>query len=122
MNRYKVVWFLFVLALSTGGCVTATKPGPSEENPSKKITLREKPRSAKTSKIRSATNERARAVVISHTVYYLGGPQQGRPPEGVFKSGTHVTIEVDNGGYVKVSADNGVTAWVSKSSLKRIEE
>ena len=122
MNRYKVVWFLFVLALPTSGCVTATKPGSSEEAPSKKTILSEKPRTANISKISSQTHERTRATVISRTVYYLGSPQQGHPPEGVFEAGTLVTIELDNGGYVKVSADNGVTAWVSASSLKRLKE
>lgn len=122
MKQYKVFWILVILALPMGGCVTTTKPRGEEENPSKKTILREKPRSTRTPEVNALTNNRRRAVVFSRTVYYLDGPQQGRPPEGVFKSGTRVTIEVDNGGYIKVSADNGVTAWVSAGSLKPVEE
>ena len=57
------------------------------------------------------------AVIDLKTVYYLGSPQQSRPPEGVFSAGTRVTIEKENGHYLMVTDENGVTAWVSAKGV-----
>jgi NitT/TauT family transport system substrate-binding protein len=50
--------------------------------------------------------------------YYLTGPQQGRPPEGTFKSGTKVRLVESGGSYSRVTAEDGTTAWVSASALQ----
>ncbi len=54
-------------------------------------------------------------------VYYLGGPQQARPPEGRFKPGTRVRLVRNAGSYCVVQSENGITAHVSTSALKPIK-
>jgi NitT/TauT family transport system substrate-binding protein len=49
--------------------------------------------------------------------YYQTGPQQGRPPEGTFKSGTKVKLLENAGSYSRVTAENGTTAWVASDAL-----
>ena len=52
--------------------------------------------------------------------YYLGGPQQARPPEGQFKPGTRVTLVRKNGSYSVVKSETGITAHVPTAALKPI--
>jgi hypothetical protein len=52
--------------------------------------------------------------------YYLGGPQQARPPEGQFKPGTRVTLVRKNGSYCVVKSETGITAHVATTALKPI--
>ena len=61
----------------------------------------------------------ADAVITSKTVYYMGGPQQSRPPEGEFAAGTRVTVAKINGAYLLVTDKKGLTAWVSADSVSR---
>ena len=56
------------------------------------------------------------------TVYYLGGPQQARPPEGRFKPGTRVRLVRKNGSYSVVQSENGITGHVTTGALKAIGE
>jgi hypothetical protein len=56
------------------------------------------------------------------TVYYLGGPQQARPPESRFKPGTRVQLVRKNGSYSVVQSENGITAHVATGALKAIGE
>jgi len=60
-------------------------------------------------------------VITAETNYYLSGPQQGRPPEGKFKTGTKIMIVSDSGSYVLVKSEEGIEAHVSKGSLKKID-
>ncbi len=53
--------------------------------------------------------------------YYTGGPQQARPPDGVFDSGTRVQLVEDAGSYWLVEAEDGTTAYVSTGSLESID-
>jgi len=53
-------------------------------------------------------------------VYYLGGPQQARPPEGRFKPGTRVRLVRKNSSYSVVQSENGITAHVAADALKAI--
>ena len=55
-------------------------------------------------------------------VYYLGGPQQARAPEGQFKPGTRVTLVRKNGSYCVVKSETGITAHVATAALKPIAE
>tara|TARA_B100000959_G_scaffold277462_1_gene334057 strand:- start:247 stop:1023 length:777 start_codon:yes stop_codon:yes gene_type:complete len=55
------------------------------------------------------------------TVYYLGGPQQARPPEGRFKPGTRVRVVRNVGSYCIVESENGITAHVSTGALKPLK-
>ena len=59
-------------------------------------------------------------VVTADTVYYLGGPQQARPPEGTFTAGTRVVLIRDAGSYGQVRSETGVEAYVSSGSLQPI--
>ena len=52
--------------------------------------------------------------------YYLGGPQQARPPEGKFKPGTRVRLVRGAGSYSVVQSETGITAHVATAALKPI--
>ena len=54
------------------------------------------------------------------TVYYLGGPQQARPPEGKFRPGTRVRLIRNAGSYSVVQSETGITPHVSTGALKPI--
>ena len=56
------------------------------------------------------------------TVYYLGGPQQARPPEGKFKPGIRVRLIRNSGSYSMVQSETGITAHVSSGALKTINK
>ena len=56
------------------------------------------------------------------TVYYLTGPQQARPPEGKFKSGTKVKLLRNAGSYSQVQSESGITAYVATGALKPIKK
>ena len=56
------------------------------------------------------------------TYYYLGGPQQARPPEGKFKPGTRVRMIRNAGSYCLVQSETGITAHVSTGSLKPLKK
>ena len=60
--------------------------------------------------------------ISSEAAYYLGGPQQGRPSEGMLPTGTRVVLSDDTmGGYVFVEAENGIKAWVHADSIQPID-
>jgi len=52
--------------------------------------------------------------------YYLGGPQQARPPEGKFKPGTRVKLVRNAGSYSVVQSESGITAHVATAALKKL--
>ena len=56
------------------------------------------------------------------SAYYLDGPQQARPPEGKFKSGTRVRLIRNAGSYSVVQSETGITAHVSTAALKTINK
>ncbi|MBL61816.1 MAG: hypothetical protein CMI30_00245 [Opitutae bacterium] len=60
-------------------------------------------------------------VAFPETVFYLTGPQQAKPPDGVFAKGMRVAIILDEGSYSLVTSETGVTAYVSTGSLRKIE-
>lgn len=61
-------------------------------------------------------------VIAEETAYYLNGPQQAMPPQGRFPKGTKVTIVRDAGSYAVVTSENGITAHVATSALKKMEK
>ena len=63
-------------------------------------------------------------VVTVETVYYKGGPMQGRAPEGNFSAGTKVELmpEEKIGSYVLVKSESGIEAYVSADALNPIEK
>ena len=77
-------------------------------------------------RVKKINNAKASAR-FTHTIaglggvyYYLGGPQQARPPEGQFKPGTRVTLVRKNGSYSVVKSETGITAHVATAALKPI--
>lgn len=57
-------------------------------------------------------------VVKFPTEYYIGGPQQARPPDGTFNAGTEVNVLEDAGSYLLVESKDGIKAFVSISALE----
>ena len=60
-------------------------------------------------------------VIAYDTHYYMSGPQQARPPEGMFKAGTKVCLIQDAGSYSQVRSQDGIEAYVSTDALKPLE-
>ncbi len=58
-------------------------------------------------------------VVTVETRYYLSGPQQARPPEGSFKSGTMIREIQSFGSYSLVESADGIRAYISAGSFER---
>jgi hypothetical protein len=61
-------------------------------------------------------------VIATDTAYYLTGPQQASPPDGTFKAGTKVWLLREAGSYVRVRAENGTEAYVSRDSLAALSK
>jgi serpin B len=59
--------------------------------------------------------------LVAKAVYYEGGPQQGRPPDGHFAAGTRVTLIRDAGSYALVRSDGGVEAYVATDVLHPLD-
>lgn len=57
-------------------------------------------------------------VVTSDAEYYVGGPQQARPPDGTFRAGTMVSIVEEAGSYTLVRSKNGITAYIAADVLR----
>jgi hypothetical protein len=55
--------------------------------------------------------------VIGETPFYLDGPQQARPPDGVLAAGTAVTLVEAAGSYALVLLPDGRRAYVAAGSL-----
>lgn len=60
-------------------------------------------------------------VITYDTHYYMSGPQQARPPEGMFKAGTKVELIQDAGSYSLVRSQDGIEAYVSTDALKVLQ-
>ena len=56
------------------------------------------------------------------TEYYLGGPQQARPPDGQFTAGVKVKLIEQAGSYSQVKSESGVTAFVAADAIKPLED
>ncbi|MDA1050982.1 MAG: protein translocase subunit SecD [Planctomycetota bacterium] len=60
-------------------------------------------------------------VLAAETEYYTTGPQQGRPPDGKFTTGTKVRILEKAGSYVLVRSDGRVEGYVAADGVKQRE-
>lgn len=56
--------------------------------------------------------------VTIDTQYYLDGPEQARPPDGVLVAGTKVMLIEEAGSYCLVRSQEGIEAYVRTSSLE----
>lgn len=61
-------------------------------------------------------------VIIDSAVYYKGGPQQARPPDGTFEAGTKVTLVRKAGSYWIVRSERGIVAYVASGALRDISD
>ncbi len=61
-------------------------------------------------------------VLAEAAEYYTTGPQQGRPPDGKFPSGTKVQIVRQAGSYTLVRSDGGIEAYVVADIVKTTAE
>jgi hypothetical protein len=68
----------------------------------------------------TATNESFTHIIANDAQYYLGGPQQARPPDGTLKAGVKVELVEDAGSYCRVRSEDGVEAYVATDSLKPV--
>ena len=89
-------------------------------DPTPKKTKQDHTQASKLIKETTYTNTKTTHHVRMETVYYLTGPQQARPPEGRLQAGTGCRVIGDNGSYLQVTTDKGLTAWVHKDSLTPI--
>ena len=67
-----------------------------------------------------ATSDTATHVLKTDVVYYLGGPQQGAPPDGTLQAGTRVTLVRDEGSYSRVRTADGVECSIEKGALEEL--
>ncbi len=61
-------------------------------------------------------------VLTVETEYYLGGPQQARPPDGQFTAGVKVKLIEQAGSYSQVESESGIRAYVAADAIQRIED
>lgn len=62
------------------------------------------------------------AEIIETSAFYIGGPQQGRPPEGEFIKGTRVKVLENAGSYSVVRSEDGIEAYVSTGVISPASE
>jgi hypothetical protein len=55
--------------------------------------------------------------VVNETPFYLDGPQQARPADGVLAAGTEVTLVETSGSYALVTLPDDRRAYVASDSL-----
>lgn len=68
-----------------------------------------------------SSDSTASHVVAAETEYYTTGPQQGRPPDGTFPTGTKVNIVEQSGSYVLVQSAGGVEAYIAADAVEQQE-
>jgi hypothetical protein len=60
-------------------------------------------------------------VVTADTEYYLDGPQQARPADGVLAAGTRVRLVNESGSYSLVETSDRLRAYVASDSLQPLQ-
>ena len=109
MNWQTVLWVLAIVMLT--GC--NPRPTPHQN----KQPLTKQPVNDSVSSSSSYPAE-----IIETSVYYTGGPQQGRPPEGEFIKGTRVQVLENAGSYSIVRFAAGIEAYVSTGAINPAPE
>lgn len=109
MKGYWLTAVLLVFVLFVGCASKGAPPGPSA--------LDARP---------TAPSAESKALAFTHvltadTHYYVDGPQQARPPDGILKAQTKVRLIRDAGSYCLVHAENSVKAYVSTAALKKLQ-
>jgi len=93
---------LFLILASLAGC---REPSPARNSPST---------SESSAPEKAFTHE-----IIRPTEYYLGGPQQARPPDGQFPAEMPVRVVEEAGSYTLIEAKTGVQAYVAADAIQR---
>lgn len=107
--------FLLTTALLIGCSNEATTPLQPTQEPAIQQTEQVPTTSTKTDQTFTHT-------ITTDTDYYLGGPQQARPPEGKMKAGTKVMLVEEAGSYCRVKSEDGVVGFVAVDSLKAVQD
>lgn len=63
-------------------------------------------------------NDGGTYTVVIETPFYLDGPQQARPADGLLPAGERVTLVRTAGSYAQVMLSDGRRAYVAADSLK----
>ena len=58
--------------------------------------------------------------VVNETPFYLDGPQQARPADGILAAGTAVILVEASGSYALVTLPDGRRAYVAADSLTEL--
>jgi hypothetical protein len=58
--------------------------------------------------------------VVNETPFYLDGPQQSRPADGILAAGTEVTLVEMSGSYALVTLPDDRRAYVATDSLAEL--
>ena len=110
----KFLPFLLTIALLMGCSSEATTPPQPAQEPAVQQTKQSPVPQTKTDQTFTHT-------ITTDTEYYLGGPQQARPPEGKMKAGTKVMLVEEAGSYCRVKSEDGVVGFVAADSLKAVQ-
>ncbi len=110
----KYISLLLTTALFIGCSSEATtSPQPRQK------TAAQQTEQASTTSVK--TDQTFTHTITIDTEYYLGGPQQARPPEGTMKAGTKVEVVEEAGSYCRVKSEDGVVGFVAADSLKAVQ-
>ena len=66
--------------------------------------------------------ERFDHVIATGTEYYMGGPQQARPPDGTLEPGTPVRVADKAGSYWLIETAGGISAYVAADAVRAADE
>jgi serpin B len=70
--------------------------------------------------VMAAESEKVTHVISTEAEYYRTGPQQGRPPDGIFEAGTRVQLLKKAGSYSIVRTEDGTKAYVASDVLREV--
>ena len=56
-------------------------------------------------------------VITTGSAYYVGGPQQARPPDGTLMKGTRVRVIQNAGSYSIVRTADGIEGYISTAAI-----
>lgn len=65
-------------------------------------------------------NDNYTHVTTRETPYYVQGPWQGTPPDGILNVGTKINVVKDAGSYQLVETSNGLKAYISADDYKKL--
>lgn len=116
MLRHSAACFILCIITWMAGCADQTANSPQQSSDSMATTVADSSSGTNGGSTASFTH-----VIANEVQYYTTGPQQGRPPDGAFASGTKVNIVRKAGSYALVKSEGGVEAYVAADAVKKYE-